>query len=80
MIPGSRAHGVEECQRGTVQETSYALTPAIEGLRPYDPGNERPRSNLGATTPKHHVKPGIMSDQKTKPGIDIDNPAISAKR
>jgi len=23
----SQAHGVEECQRGTVQETSYALTP-----------------------------------------------------
>jgi hypothetical protein len=23
----SQAHGVEECQRGTAQETSYALTP-----------------------------------------------------
>jgi hypothetical protein len=44
------AHGVEECQRGTVQETSYALTPAIEGLRPYDPETK----DLGATWEQQH--------------------------
>jgi hypothetical protein len=37
------------------------------------------RSNFGATTPKHLVRPGTKRDQKTKPGITIDNPVRSAK-
>jgi hypothetical protein len=36
------------------------------------------RSNFGATTPKHHRKPAIIRDQKTKPGIIIDNLVRSA--
>ena len=39
----------------------------------------RVRSNFGATTPKHRLIPGIITDQKTKPGITIDNPVRSAK-
>ena len=37
------------------------------------------RSNFGATTPKHQGKPGTIRDQKTKPGITIDDPVRSAK-
>ena len=37
------------------------------------------RSNFGATTPKHHRKPGTIRYQKTKPGITINNPVRSAK-
>jgi hypothetical protein len=40
---------------------------------------ERSRSNLGATTPKHHGKPDIIKDQKTKPGTTKGNPVRSAK-
>jgi hypothetical protein len=39
----------------------------------------RVRSNFGAATPKHRLKPGIIKDQKTKPSIMIDNPVRSAK-
>jgi hypothetical protein len=37
------------------------------------------RSNLGATTPKHHGKPSIIKDQKTKLGTTTGNPVRSAK-
>jgi hypothetical protein len=44
-----------------------------------DPGYNRLRSNFGATAPKQQAKPGIIRDQKTKPGITIDHPVRSAK-
>ena len=37
------------------------------------------RSIFGATTPKHQGQPGTIRDQKTKPGITVDDPVRSAK-
>jgi hypothetical protein len=37
------------------------------------------RSNFGATPPKHRPKPDTIRNQKTKPGITIENPVRSAK-
>jgi hypothetical protein len=37
------------------------------------------RSNLGAATPKQQGKPGIIRDQKTKPGTTNHNPCTAVR-
>ena len=46
----SQAHGVEECQRGTVQETSYALTP-VEPADEHTPQHLRMGGPFGRERP-----------------------------
>jgi len=57
----SQAHGVEECQRGTVQETSYALTPV-------EPADEHTPQHLRMAGPFGRERPLWISRGSTNVG------------
>jgi hypothetical protein len=60
-----------------VDQRGWARGPSVQRGPPLRLGLEEITTadlSFGATAPKHHRKPGIIKDQKTKPGTTKHNP------